>query len=131
MPFTIPTPFRKAITFEDRNILAIGESDKVNVSDIKRGILFVIAAWSGSSQLAFRALCKMIESHDPARNLLLILANIEAASVAEFVASQGDVPQGNGETFWILNGSVIAKENNYTEKDARNAERFTKDLVMS
>ncbi|MGO9469848.1 MAG: hypothetical protein ACLQVF_37575 [Isosphaeraceae bacterium] len=50
---------------------------------IKRGIVFVLARWSGASRLAFRALNKALGSFTDVDDLYLYVADTDSDNLAD------------------------------------------------
>lgn len=82
-------------------------SDPGVVATIRCGVLFVMAWWSGPARQAFGLLKAALKRLDPDGRLELIV--IDTDGVAGYILPCGrSALHGAGETFWVLDGVVIA-----------------------
>src|SRR5262245_7052771 len=94
-------------------------NDKLpSVADIESGIVFVHAAWSGASILAFRALNKAIAKCADTSGLQLFVIDTDSPFADEWWKVTGDTPAGAGETYWIKGGQIRARMRAYSDVDA-------------
>jgi len=97
------------ITFAERS---------VDISTVIRGVVFIHAVWSGPSVVAIKALCKAAESLDLTRVSFIIL-DIDELDTDWAQKVHGRNLGGNGETAWVLNGSVIKTTQAIRPEDAQ------------
>jgi len=109
-------------------LVALSPDRTVTPSEIKKGVLFVWAPWSVQSGLALDTLAAVLSSPD-FRNIVLYIADNDAASTGQFMDSIGEIPAGKGETFWINNGEIVAGISDYTENDRDVLINYTRKLV--
>lgn len=106
---TLPNAYRRELKVpEERVALLLGDAP-IDVTAVKRGVLFVLARWSGASQLSFRALNALLADAAEDLEICLLVADTDTPSAQQFMQQQGDVPSGNGETYWIKDGLVLGK----------------------
>lgn len=102
-------------------------------SSIERGVVYVLANWSGPALVSLRKLMAMLETVD-ATGFQVHVFNTDFMS-AQFINAYGKFPSsgGWGECFWIKNGKVIYSDGGYYREDAdeliaaRAAEFFPQD----
>jgi len=74
---------------------------------IPRGVLFLMAFWSGSAVRAFAMLTELL-ARLPAETLELVVADLDGSpELYEVPEFKGNV-HGSGETAWIRDGKIIA-----------------------
>jgi uncharacterized protein (TIGR02996 family) len=96
--------FDRAAAQRQFRVRFYAETDDSVIRNIGCGILFVDAAWSGSSRAAFSRLCDTLRETDPNALLELVVADIDGLRPStEFRR----VNRGAGETFWIRDGQVV------------------------
>jgi hypothetical protein len=77
------------------------------VRSIDRGILFVIAFWSGSAFRAYHELTAVITRLKAEEKLHLVVADIDGAEELMSLPEIG-LLHGAGETAWIRSGKIVA-----------------------
>jgi hypothetical protein len=82
--------------------------DRVSVTDRPLelrtpSIVFVYAAWSAQSIIALRKLTAILADDPFAPSFAIVDTDDEAA-----VSTLEPVPSGNGETFWVRDGKIVA-----------------------
>lgn len=84
------------------------DADEKVIKDISRGILFLMAFWSGPSVKAFAQLTEVVAKLDNKGVLELVVVDVDGSpalyQVPEFV---GKV-HGAGETAWVRDGKIVA-----------------------
>lgn len=80
------------------------------LDEIGTGVLFVMAFWSGSSVLSFQELGRVLHEEDPENRIRLFVLDID--DIDQSIVQQSpfnDVAMGgNGESFWISKGEIVA-----------------------
>lgn len=95
------------------------DADEIVIRDVERGILFLMAFWSGPSVRAFTRLTEVLSTMDCGRILKLAAVDVDGSpALHELPYCQGGI-RGAGETAWIRNGSIVA-----TSGLGLNLERF-------
>jgi len=85
--------------------------EDVGLSAIRRGVIFVFAAWSGPSIFAFRKFTEIVSTLKT-DSLDLIVLDIDCLTAESATALFGDETfrlGGWGETLWVQNGRVVAR----------------------
>lgn len=96
---------------QDRiKILQFGQ---LELTTISQAVLFVFAAWSGTSVASFRLLCEALAKKPVAKYPVIVL-DADAFDLDTFKTILGELPQGKGETFWIKDGQIIFRDHGYT-----------------
>ena len=84
----------------------VADADENTVRSIGRGILFLMAFWSGPSVQAFAKLTEVIAAL-PAENLELVVVDVDGSqSLYELSEFKGQV-SGSGETAWVRHGKIV------------------------
>ena len=84
----------------------LANSDTSLIHDIKRGILFVMAFWSGPSVKAFNQLTDVVNRLDPDGTLEFVVIDTDGAQeFYEHPDFKGKL-HGAGETAWIKDGVI-------------------------
>jgi hypothetical protein len=80
------------------------------IESIRKGIVFIVAFWSGPSLVALSILTTLFNQLD-FKEVDLYVVNIDGLT-CEFIEKHwGNVVNGWGETFWIKNGAVVLQKN--------------------
>lgn len=83
-------------------------ADENIILGIERGILFLMAFWSGSSVRAFARITEVVSQLDKAQTLQLTVVDVDGSpSLYELPEFLGRI-HGAGETAWVRNGTIIA-----------------------
>jgi hypothetical protein len=83
------------------------DADEGTVRSIGRGILFLMAFWSGPSVQAFAKLTEVLASL-PSHDLELVVVDVDgSAPLYELPEFQGQI-SGSGETAWVRDGRIVA-----------------------
>ena len=98
---------------------------------MKKAIVFVMARWSGASQLAFRPLAKVLSTVSDLDDVVIFIADTDHANTEDFFAQVGDHPGGAGETYWVLAGRVVNKLAAHNEDSLRLVRKYTEELIAA
>jgi len=101
---------RSAIPIE--RLRVVSRFDDLHLPQIRRGIVFVLAAWSGPAVLGLRKFTEAIVEH-VTDSLDLVVIDIDCLSqeaIAALFGSSGFPVGGNGETAWVKDGVVVDRE---------------------
>ncbi len=85
--------------------------DEVHLSDMRRGIVFVLAAWSGPAVIGLQRFTRAIQSLDT-RSLDLVVLDTDCLnedSATQLSGGPNFTTGGWGETIWIRDGRVFAR----------------------
>lgn len=94
---------------------------------ISRGILFVVAFWSGPSLQAFARFKKMLAELDPTGQLEIVIVNTDGCPDLQLIDEFTGRLHGAGEAAWVYEGKIIAAA---TAASSPNAfETFTRHLL--
>ncbi len=126
---SLPETFRRHITIPPDQLVLVEPGESVPLCSMERGIVFILAKWSGQSQLAFRALNKALAQTEGFADLPVYIADTDSAMTQEFLAQIGETPSGGGETYWVVGGRIQHKLRGYTDKDLSSLVTFTKELA--
>lgn len=84
------------------------DADETILAEIERGILFLMAFWSGPSIKAFAMLTEVVAKLDTEGRLKLVVVDVDGSpalyEIPEFLGKVG----GAGETAWIRAGKIVA-----------------------
>jgi hypothetical protein len=85
----------------------VSNTADLHLERIRRGVLFVFAAWSGQAVMALQRLTRLLGSRD-FEQLEVIVLDIECMTTQEMTQIFGRTLHGDGETFWIREGKLVA-----------------------
>jgi hypothetical protein len=85
----------------------VSDADETILRSLNRGILFLMAFWSGASVRAFQALTDVIARLDPRQELELAVADVDGSPALYAVPEFFGRVHGAGETAWIRNGTIL------------------------
>lgn len=86
--------------------------EDVGLTKIRRGVVFVFAAWSGPAVVAFRMLTRLM-SELPTSVLDLVVLDTDCLSAepaTQLFGTEGFIAGGYGETVWVRDGVIVARE---------------------
>ncbi len=83
------------------------EADASVISSIDRGILFLMAFWSGPSLKAFTKLTETIARVDEGGDLKLVVVDVDGSPALYEVPEFLGKVHGAGETAWIRAGKIV------------------------
>ena len=127
----LPNAYQGCISIEEQRLVLLPSEEVIDIRSIKRGILFILARWSGASQLAFRALNKALASLPELDGLYLYIADTDSDKTQELLSELGDVPAGAGETYWLVGGQVQRKLSGYKEEAVSILRDYTRHILPS
>ena len=83
------------------------DADEAALRSIGRGVLFLMAFWSGPSVQAFAKLTEVLASL-PQHDLELVVVDVDgSAPLYELPEFKGQIA-GAGETAWVRDGRIVA-----------------------
>src|SRR5262249_35695872 len=97
-------------------------------SNIRRGIIFIFAVWSGPAIIAFQRFTQILSTLDTAR-LDLIVLDTDCLTSEASTALWGRNVGGGGETLWVRDGAVVARALLYAQNTEPEAHRNTIELL--
>jgi hypothetical protein len=127
----LPSAYQSCLSIEERRLVLLPSKESINICSIKQGVLFILARWSGASQLAFRAVNKALASLPDLDGLYLYIADNDSENTQELLSELGDVPAGAGETYWLLDGQVQHKLSGYNEESVSVLREYTQHILPS
>lgn len=84
----------------------VADADEETVRSIGRGVLFLMAFWSGPAVRAFARLTEVLAAL-PAEDLELVVADVDGSpGLYELPEFKGQVT-GSGETAWVRHGQIV------------------------
>lgn len=114
------------IPFE--RLRVVGRFNELKLPDIRRGILFIFAVWSGPSIIAFQRFTQILATLDTTR-LELIVLDTDCLTSEAGTALWGRNVGGGGETLWVRDGAVAARALLSAENAESEARRNTIGLL--
>jgi hypothetical protein len=85
----------------------VPDADEATVRSIRRGVLFLMAFWSGPSVQAFANLTEVLARLD-AEVLDLVVVDVDGSpELYELPEFKGKIA-GAGETAWVRDGKIVA-----------------------
>lgn len=89
-------------------LIVIEQKESLRVTEIKLGIIFIFAAWSGPAIKAFQAFTKVI-SEQPKNLCSYLVLDIDCLNndrPAQLLGIPSFQPTGSGEILWVKDGAV-------------------------
>lgn len=84
----------------------VADAGKNTVRSIDRGVLFLMAFWSGPSVMAFAKLTEVLAAQ-PTEDLELVVVDVDGSpDLYELPEFTGQIT-GSGETAWVRHGKVV------------------------
>jgi hypothetical protein len=120
--------YRDLLAIAADRVVMIGEDEEISPALIKNGIVFIVAVWSGASQIAFRTLNKALAKLESESCPRVYVANTDNESAQRFLREQKVNPAGKGETFWIKEGKVVSHYAGYRD-DLEVVERLSRNVL--
>jgi hypothetical protein len=127
----LPSAYQACLSIDERRLVLHPHEEAVSITSIKSGILFILAKWSGASQVAFRALNKALASSPHLDDLRLHVVDADSTHTEELFSVLGDVPAGAGETYWLLEGQVQHKLSGYDDSAVSVIQDYTHHILAS
>jgi hypothetical protein len=126
--FDIIPMVRKYSAIPLERLQIISNTVDLHLERVRRGVLFVFAAWSGQAVLALQRLTRLLGSRD-FELLDLIVIDIECMTAQEMTQIFGRTLHGDGETFWIREGKLVASLEVYKSEIELMILAYTKRLL--
>jgi hypothetical protein len=104
--------------------------DEIHLPDMRRGIIFVLAVWSGPAVMGLQRFTKAIQLLDTHSLNLVVLDTdcLTEDSAAQLFGAPGFTTGGGGETIWIRDGRVFARVLAYSAPESL-IEQHTRGLL--
>lgn len=90
-----------------KQVRYVPDADVGTIRSISRGILFMMAFWSGSCQLAFVRVTELLARLAP-DDLELVVVDVDGSPELYDIAEFKGKIHGYGESAWVHNGRVVA-----------------------
>ena len=84
------------------------DADEEIITSIRRGILFLMAFWSGPSVKAFAKLTEVVAKVDKEGALQLVVVDVDGSPALYDVPEFVEKVHGAGETAWVRDGKIVA-----------------------
>lgn len=104
------------------------EADRSIISSINRGILFIMAFWSGTSYQSFARLKQALTRIDPEGRLEVVVVDTDGCPDLYEVPELLGKMHGNGEVAWICGGRIVCTAANGSHPIA--FEVYTRHLLF-
>lgn len=101
---------------------------ELSLSDIRAGVVFVFAAWSGPAVMALRRLTRLLSTLDLGALDVVIVDN-DSMTGEEMIRLFGHVFRGAGETLWVREGRVVAELSAFRPESEALIVSHTRDLL--
>jgi hypothetical protein len=109
--FDMRPPVEKYSAIPMAHLRVLQSFDEVHLSEMRRGIIFVLAAWSGAAVMGLQRFTKVIKSLDT-RSLDLVVLDTDCLnedSATQLFGAPSFTTGGWGETIWVRDGRIIAQ----------------------
>lgn len=132
----MPTDFDITVTVTQycavplERVRIVRRFEDLPLARIRRGVVYLLAAWSGPSVMHFRVITEALSRIDSS-GLEFYVVDIDCVPKDFMLASfQRSAPAGAGETVWVRDGAVVASVLTYSRAGVE-AEfmRHTRELI--
>lgn len=112
------------------NRLQTPRLEELDLPSVQKGIIFILALWSGQARASFRLLCRELSLSKPPDDLTIMVINIDEYDPLTLQHILGmRPPSGVGETIWIKAGKILFIDNGYTDEPSQNVGMCSLDLL--
>jgi hypothetical protein len=110
--FDILPMIQQHSTIPIERLRVLSRFDDVQLGGIRRGVIFVFAAWSGPAVLGFKRFTQMLSEFSPSSLDLVVLDAdcLNAETATQLFGTDGFRAGGYGETIWVRDGVITARE---------------------
>jgi hypothetical protein len=91
-----------------KRVTYLPDADKAIIGSIRRGILFLMAFWSGPSVTAFARLTEIVARLDEGGTLEIVVVDVDGSPALHEVPEFVGKVHGVGETAWVRDGKIVA-----------------------
>lgn len=90
----------------------VSRFEDVRLAEIRRGVVFVFAAWSGPAIMGFKKFTRLMNELPVSLFELVVLDTdcLNDLSAERLFGTEGFIAGGNGETIWVKDGVIVARE---------------------
>ncbi len=91
----------------------VSRYEDLRLTEISRGVVFVFASWSGPAMVGFKRFTQVMSDFPAAAALDLVILDTDCLaneSALQLFGTEGFPAGGNGETLWVRDGAIIARE---------------------
>jgi hypothetical protein len=109
----------------------LGRFEDVRIAEMRRGIIFVLAVWSAPAMKALQRFTRVVNTLK-ADVLDLVILDIDCLtkdSATQLFGTEGFRAGGNGETIWVRDGLIVARELAAPDNAAPLLLKHTKELL--
>lgn len=99
-----------------------------DLATIRRGVVFVFAAWSGPAVIALRRFTKVVSTLDLGSLEVIIMDN-DSMNGEDTIRLFGHVFHGAGEVLWVRDGHVVAELSAYRPESEPLLISHTRELL--
>lgn len=124
----LPDRYQGLLNLPSSQIVVLGDDDPPPLHEMELGVLFILAVWSATSYYSFRTLASVLNSIPLPPGFRLYILDVESPFVDRVYTAAGEQGGGNGETYWMLDGSVVHKLTKYRHEAAPQVEEFTRRI---
>ena len=106
--FDIRPSVQKNTELPFERLRVVQSLSELRLPDIRAGVVFVFAAWSGPAVMALRRLTHVLSKLDLGSLDVIFLDN-DSMTGEDMIQLFGHVFHGAGETLWVRDGRVVAE----------------------
>jgi hypothetical protein len=106
--FDIRSSVQKNTKLPFKRLRVVQNLSELRLPDVRTGIVFIFAAWSGPAVMALRRLTALLSTLDLGSLDVVILDN-DSMTGEDMIQLFGHVFHGAGETLWVRDGRVVAE----------------------
>ncbi len=109
--FDIRPMVQKHSSIPMERLRVVSRFDDVQLGAMRRGVIFVFAAWSGPALLGFKQFTKILSEFVAALDLVVLDTDcLTAETATQLFGTDGFRAGGYGETIWVRDGVITARE---------------------
>jgi hypothetical protein len=101
---------------------------ELRLPDIRVGVVFIFADWSGPAFIALRRFTRLLSTLDLG-SLDVVILDIDSMTGDDMIRLFGHVFHGAGETLWVQDGRVVAELSAFRPESEALIIRHTRKLL--
>jgi hypothetical protein len=106
--FDIRPSVQKNTELPFERLRVVQSLSELRLPDIRVGVVFIFAAWSGPAVMGLRRFTRLLSTLDLGSLDVIILDN-DSMTAEDMIRLFGHVFHGGGETLWVREGRVVAE----------------------
>jgi hypothetical protein len=126
--FDIRPSVQKNTELPFERLRVVQSLSELRLPDIRVGVVFVFAGWSGPAVMALRRFTRLLSTLDLGSLDVIILDN-DCMTGDDMIRLFGHVFHGAGEALWIRDGRVVAELSAFRPESEALIVSYTRELL--